>query len=418
MPFWRQQTKRISPGDEAGQASIASSIWQPLSNPAESTRVFELHAGSGSTILRLTLREFDISKPNTQYEAISYTWGTEAREKDVIINNKFHKIRVNLWDFLSCLRRPSKSRILWADAICISQNDLAEKGHQVASLGRIFSKADRVLVWMGSSANSSDDVFKTVTETSNSSRLAGSLLWPQRSIGLGLGSVLTGPQKVWFDDPRSRYAMEALLNRPYWRRTWIIQEIVLANEVILHCGDSKINWSLFTSFNWYFSTYMSQRGRPALQLTYDSSGTNPVTLLEEARKDWRGRGATADLTNAIHRFRRTECLDARDKIYALLSLARNKSSKAPLMPNYVANRVEVFFNVYEYCWGTAFEEMVPSFGTELREALELQPTEIEKGLATRKDLIERLGTTEEHIYRDVSISRYTPGPHWMRGATQ
>lgn len=39
--------------------------------------------------------------------------------------------------------------MLWADAICINQDDVQEKGHQVNMMGKIYTKAIGVIVWLG-----------------------------------------------------------------------------------------------------------------------------------------------------------------------------------------------------------------------------------------------------------------------------
>ena len=210
--------------------------------------------------------------------------------------------------------------------------------------------------------------------------------------------------------------MDALLDRPYWRRTWIIQEIVIADEVILYCGDSKINWCRFADF---YAQIIDLTGSTNLKPTrgmpyfhgrndHDNSRVDPINMLGESRDDWRGRGATADLSTAIRRFRRTECSDARDKVYALLSFAKSKPSEAPLRPNYEANRVELFFNVLEYCWTEALENNAVMFGMELRQTLDLQSSEIRKGLATRNDFIERLGASENQFYTNLGMSPSEP----------
>jgi hypothetical protein len=42
---------------------------------------------------------------------------------------------------------PASLRI-WIDAICINQNDENERGHQVAMMRSIYSKADCVRIWI------------------------------------------------------------------------------------------------------------------------------------------------------------------------------------------------------------------------------------------------------------------------------
>jgi len=46
--------------------------------------------------------------------------------------------------------------VLWADAICIDQQNIEERGTQVQLMGMIYWKADRVLVWLGQNIAEND----------------------------------------------------------------------------------------------------------------------------------------------------------------------------------------------------------------------------------------------------------------------
>jgi hypothetical protein len=86
------------------------------------------------------------------YEALSYTWGDPYETPEIRIRDTSHSVRRNLWEALWSLSR-SKSisflRYLWGDALCINQNDTKERNHQVTLIGRIYSQAKTVLVWLG-----------------------------------------------------------------------------------------------------------------------------------------------------------------------------------------------------------------------------------------------------------------------------
>jgi hypothetical protein len=47
------------------------------------------------------------------------------------------------------LRNRDSERILWIDAICINQDKTLERNHQVTLMRDIYSKASRVVVWLG-----------------------------------------------------------------------------------------------------------------------------------------------------------------------------------------------------------------------------------------------------------------------------
>lgn len=82
------------------------------------------------------------------YEALSYTWGEEAASVRILLNGKEFLVRRNLADALAALRI-SEPRVLWVDALCINQQDTAERNHQVGMMAGIFRRAERVLVWLG-----------------------------------------------------------------------------------------------------------------------------------------------------------------------------------------------------------------------------------------------------------------------------
>lgn len=58
-------------------------------------------------------------------------------------------ITPNLDTALRRIRLPDRIRALWVDAICINQQDVAERGGQVQLMGSIYSKARQVIVWLG-----------------------------------------------------------------------------------------------------------------------------------------------------------------------------------------------------------------------------------------------------------------------------
>lgn len=83
-----------------------------------------------------------------EHEALSYCWGDRAKTKTMTVDGTPFGISANLEAALTQLRKPDEERILWADAICINQNDDAEKRREVACMRAIYYGARRV-VWLG-----------------------------------------------------------------------------------------------------------------------------------------------------------------------------------------------------------------------------------------------------------------------------
>lgn len=88
------------------------------------------------------------------YECLSYRWGDPYPEGSILIGGKRFRVRQNLLDFLALghLTAQFSSMTLgplWIDALCINQNDTAERNHQVGQMGEIFSSAITVNLWLG-----------------------------------------------------------------------------------------------------------------------------------------------------------------------------------------------------------------------------------------------------------------------------
>ena len=75
--------------------------------------------------------------------------GDSTITRSLECNSRTIAATTNLYDALSHLRLPSASRLIWADAICINQSDLEERSMQVQLMREIYSRASRVVVWLG-----------------------------------------------------------------------------------------------------------------------------------------------------------------------------------------------------------------------------------------------------------------------------
>ncbi|KAH9209984.1 heterokaryon incompatibility protein-domain-containing protein [Leptodontidium sp. 2 PMI_412] len=74
------------------------------------------------------------------------------------------------------LQRPrsrSSSAIVWADAICINQQDIEERNLQVQAMASIYQKAAEVAIWLGPDAGNSNFALQLLRELHNSRTSAG-----------------------------------------------------------------------------------------------------------------------------------------------------------------------------------------------------------------------------------------------------
>ncbi|KAH7213726.1 heterokaryon incompatibility protein-domain-containing protein [Fusarium oxysporum] len=116
-------------------------------------------------------------------------------------------------------------------------------------------------------------------------------------------------------------SLEGICRLPYWRRLWIVQEVLLAKELVLCFGDNAKttrSWDLFTrtrdslermpSF-WQFS--------PAINASIKEIRHAFPLRLDKLRKD---NGRYWSLHNLVDITRNSLCHDPKDKVYGLLGI--------------------------------------------------------------------------------------------------
>ncbi|RYP62597.1 hypothetical protein DL771_009676 [Monosporascus sp. 5C6A] len=141
---------RIDPIKLAAEFPIASYFeYEAFDLDRPGFRLLRLEAGIGPIRCHVFQAYLDDENSLIPYEALSYCWGSNRLAGTVMANEKVLFITENLSEALQHLRHKDEDRILWIDAICIDQNNIRERGHQVGCMGRIYSRAHQVLVWLG-----------------------------------------------------------------------------------------------------------------------------------------------------------------------------------------------------------------------------------------------------------------------------
>src|SRR6266480_2931914 len=75
------------------------------------------------------------------FHAISYVWGSPDRVDQIRCEGRIVRITASLRDVLKRVRLSDHAVNIWADQICINQNDVAERNHQVALMSKIYAKS-------------------------------------------------------------------------------------------------------------------------------------------------------------------------------------------------------------------------------------------------------------------------------------
>lgn len=111
-------------------------------------RVLRLHPGTFDNQLRLDLEVVNIRSP-PPFTALSYTWSPTFPKHVVGCGDAEIAIGHKLWLCLLNLRHKDDQQMFWIDAICINQEDVAERTQQVQLMRLIYQSAEDAIVWLG-----------------------------------------------------------------------------------------------------------------------------------------------------------------------------------------------------------------------------------------------------------------------------
>lgn len=207
--------------------------------------------------IELSLKVYNLEQENAPpYIGLSYTWGThhpdhiQGPDRDVFIDGAAHQVTENLWEFFRhyALVEPGDlvlkineanasnrsvqplfdaPEYFWVDQICIDQDDMEDKQNEVSKMGEIYSGATFVLSWLGPHDETSVVACKVLQKAQEG-------LYPQ--------------DRSW-RVPRDGNC-SSLFERTYWRRLWIIQELVLPlRENVYILGPSVFSMAWYTVRN-------------------------------------------------------------------------------------------------------------------------------------------------------------------------
>ena len=170
-------------------------------------------------IIRCDLKTARLDK-KLKYEALSYEWGPPHLESQIMVNGHDVAVRQNLWQALEHLRLDYEVRVLWIDALCINQNDISERNHQVAQMGEIYSYSRRCIAWVGNDVPVPEKGLRTPGKSAaNFAR--------KRQPGTTVKFPTLNSHTERNIEAKEHESFVWLCCRAYWDRLWIIQEVLL-----------------------------------------------------------------------------------------------------------------------------------------------------------------------------------------------
>ncbi|KAF8860673.1 hypothetical protein BDZ45DRAFT_800611 [Acephala macrosclerotiorum] len=227
----------------------------PLTEP-DGLRIIVLHPSPSITspitcdLIHSTLHHYDDSIID-HYTALSYDleypiWGSATDKRTILVNGKPLSITATLDSALRHIRDPKQEVQVWADGICINQHNVDDKNHQVRMMGLIYEIARHTVIYLGEATTETDTLFEKLTTHIPTSGRSGFL-----------ANVRYSSENAYFDGQRSggvpadlpylqSLARNHVLNRPWFTRVWILQELVLSGDPWVQIGTHRLRWIAFT----------------------------------------------------------------------------------------------------------------------------------------------------------------------------
>lgn len=302
-------------------------------------RVVVIHPGDPSAPLFCQVVKQHLDHVVQGYAALSYTWGDlrTTVAVDCLMNDlrpahercpphpedvslgRLH-VTENLFAALRRCRHRQRINVMWIDAICIDQTNVAERNQQVRVMAEIYARAEKTAIWLGESSAVSGAGFEHIRKMARAPRIGDTAV---------LIETLT-PERASSRDHWEGFA--DVLRRSWFTRVWVRQELAFSRDAGLLCGEDAVAWEEFESVV------------PAMlgtQLGF-SDGAGPryglhhTKLLKHMRAmvrrpGWENEMLAKELLVLLWYCRECGATDPRDKVISVLGLC--SPTQQSLLPN-------------------------------------------------------------------------------------
>ncbi|KAK4442812.1 heterokaryon incompatibility protein-domain-containing protein [Podospora aff. communis PSN243] len=295
--------------------------------PADSCsiRILLLPRGSGNILLG-KLVDTKV-RGGQSYEALSYVWGDPEKTHMLRLDGgKRLNITASLYHALNNLRPRSGGpgpgiRAVWADGVCINQEDEVERAQQVQIMASIYRSARQVVTYVGEPHGDIDravGLARTLIQLARQRRRDGLPVNPVMNTfdpeGFGLPS---------FSDKRWDTLREFTDGR-WSTRMWIVQESLLNDNMRLLWGDRELDWDLVADLSSDVILplcYPVHSGLMDNRTDSSSAGISRVVTMQSLFRQLRKTGRGMPMLTLLEGCRDLQCTDNKDRVFALASLA-------------------------------------------------------------------------------------------------
>lgn len=306
-----------------------------------STRLLTIHGGQHEDDIEVDLEVVDLNDQlpdRPTYDALSYVWGSPKLSNTIYVGKEKEtvKITANLDEAIRYMRYPDRSRTMWIDGLCIDQQNIEERGRQVAYMCYIFCGATRVIVWLGKAADDSDRAMDTLRHVASRTASDAKSGTTEGITELDERQPGEFAPAMHLEDAE-RLSILALLQRPWFERIWVRQEVEQAGEEsVVACGTKTLSWTAVRRALKYLHRTLASTVGPQHSQEYRNRFDAACHLVE---------CGVFDLKSLRFFLCGTKCTDPRGRVYGLFGILDDGQYLDAIVPDYSKPVSEVYLSV-------------------------------------------------------------------------
>jgi hypothetical protein len=292
-------------------------------------RILRIHRRRLSQPLRVDVAQYKIDEAPS-YEALSYRWDANNRKELVLVGRCVVEVMQPVYQFLLYRRSWWTSPLVWIDSVCIDQSPGLgdkEKEAQIPLMGTVFSRASRVISWLGYSSGSSRayDTILYLAEKSDAFH---------RHPEAEATKLVSGYNPGWKE-------LADFFADPYFKRVWVYQEVVLARELHIVFGGVCMKWeTILRVVNIVRHPNLEVFLRPSNREDRDAilGVVNAAAMLASRNR----APQVYDLNEILESSVPMQATKPHDKVYAIFGMIDRNHHKDPIAPRYDLPVEEVY----------------------------------------------------------------------------
>ncbi|KAG7057205.1 heterokaryon incompatibility protein [Colletotrichum scovillei] len=320
-----------------------------LPNPKTHIRLLTILPGRQIEELRCTCSTISLDD-RPKYNALSYVWGNREAKAQVTVNGVQVTINKSLAGALRRIRHEREPTVIWADALCINQDDEDEKKYQIDLMHRIYGECENCLVWMGDIVVKGDSSVAAELAARAALNAVRIIAGQPHDQDLGWPGQYPVATSVDGKGLTAGAALQSMMDCEWWQRIWTVQEVCLPPKATVLWGPLEISFQTIMDGASYMVQPdehpqrnnifdLFQEGTAMYPRLHTSPYTIPVLSIAHARL-W--NQSRTDSLYRLWRFRDRRSTYPKDKLFGIWALL-NKAYLPDIKPtDYVLDIVVLF----------------------------------------------------------------------------